>query len=176
MSEIPQIETSRLLLRGHRLTDRAAVAALWQDEAVVRFIGRPSTTEESWSRLLRYVGHWALLGHGFWAIEEKASGRFIGEGGICDFQRDMKWPEGVTTAEAGREIGWILGGPSQGKGFGTEAVTAITAWADRHLKGTRTVCIISPANRPSLRVAEKCGYGPVGTTQYKETDVQVFAR
>ena len=49
---------------------------------IARFIGgRPYTREEVWARILRYVGHWTLKGYGFWAIEEKLSGDFIGEAG-----------------------------------------------------------------------------------------------
>ncbi len=33
---------------------------------------------------------WAMLGFGFWAVEEKATGRFIGEAGFHDLKRDMK--------------------------------------------------------------------------------------
>ena len=41
--EVPVIETERLLLRGHRLDDFEALAAMWADPAVVRFIGgKPS--------------------------------------------------------------------------------------------------------------------------------------
>ena len=68
----PVIETERLVLRPHAATDFDGVYALWADPLVMRHIlGRPSTREESWSRLLRYAGHWSLLGFGFWAMPEK---------------------------------------------------------------------------------------------------------
>ena len=77
---VPVIETERLILRGHVLEDSEASLALWTDPEVTRFIGgKPSTTEEVWPRLLRYAGHWSLLGFGYWAITEKATGRFVGE-------------------------------------------------------------------------------------------------
>jgi len=64
------IETARLRLRGHGLEDTERMAALWSDAEVTRYIGgRPQTAEESWSRLLRYAGHWRLLGFGYWVVE-----------------------------------------------------------------------------------------------------------
>ena len=62
---VPELETPRLSLRGHRVEDLEDCAAMWGDPQVTRHIGgRPSTKEEVWSRLVRYVGHWALLGFG----------------------------------------------------------------------------------------------------------------
>ena len=61
---------------------------MWADPEVTRYIGgRPFGVEEVWTRLLRYAGHWALLGYGYWAVIEKSSGRFVGEAGLADFHR-----------------------------------------------------------------------------------------
>jgi RimJ/RimL family protein N-acetyltransferase len=88
---VPVIETSRLMLRAHRVEDFAASAALWGDRDVTRYItGKPLTNEEVWSRLLRYAGHWQWLGFGYWVVEEKASGRFIGEMGFADYRREIE--------------------------------------------------------------------------------------
>ncbi len=107
--------------------------------------------------MLRYVGHWALLGYGFWAIEEKASGAYIGDAGIADFKREIDSP-----LNGCPEVGWALTPPARGKGYATEAMQAITAWGDARFKGATTVCIIDPENQPSIRVAEKSGYKPRG--------------
>jgi hypothetical protein len=59
----PELVTERLVLHGHGLKDFAESAAMWGDADVVRFIGgRAFTEEEVWTRLLRYVGHWATMG------------------------------------------------------------------------------------------------------------------
>ncbi len=61
--EVPILESERLKLRGHGLDDFIHSAAMWADPEVTRYIGgKPLTEEESWARLLRYVGHWSLLG------------------------------------------------------------------------------------------------------------------
>src|SRR5262245_3181356 len=151
---VPTIETARLRLRGHRPEDFAACAAMWSDPVVVRHIsGRPSSAEESWARLLRYAGLWALLGYGYWAVEEKASARFAGDVGFADFKRAVQPP-----LEGAPEIGWVLAPWAYGRGFATEAVAAALGWGDRHFGSTPTVCMIAPENTASIRVAEKCGY------------------
>jgi RimJ/RimL family protein N-acetyltransferase len=160
---IPRVETERLMLRGHRLDDLDACAAMWGDAEVARYIGgKAFGRDEVWMRLLRYVGHWALLGYGFWVIEEKASGRFVGEVGLGDFMRDLNPPLGAVP-----EAGWVLAPWAHRRGFATEAVRAALKWGASHLGASRTVCIISPENVPSLRVAEKCGYREFRRTTYK---------
>ncbi len=167
----PIIETDRLRLRGHVAADFEAVAAMWADPDVVRYIGgRPSTREESWARLLRYPGMWALLGYGFWAIEEKASGRLAGEGGFADFKRD------ITPAIEAPEQGWALASWAHGRGYGSEAVAAMIAWGERHFARRDFVCIISPENAASIRVAEKAGYREVARTTYKDAPTLMFRR
>jgi RimJ/RimL family protein N-acetyltransferase len=170
--QIPVLETERLKLRGHRLDDFAACAAMWADPVVSRQLGRkPFTEEESWTRLLRYVGHWALLGFGYWVVEEKSSGSFAGEVGFADYKRDMQSP-----VKELPEIGWVLAARAHGKGYATEAARAAIAWGDEHFSLSRTTCIVSPDNLRSIRVAEKCGYRNLELTQYKGKPIIAFVR
>ena len=170
-SEIPVLESVRLRLRPHSEADFEACSALWSDPVVVRHTtGRPQTSEEVWWRLLRYVGHWAVLGFGYWVIEEKLTGAFIGEIGFADFRRTIV--PSMTVPEAG----WALTTSSHGKGYATEALQVITAWGDLHFRDGKTACIISPENTASVRVAEKCGYKQAATAQYHNAPLLVFER
>ncbi len=158
----PRIETERLRLRRHELPDFDASAAMWASEDVTRFIGgKPSSREDSWRRFQTYVGHWALLGHGFWLIEEKASGRFIGEGGFGTFKREI---EPVFDAP---EQGWALTPAAHGKGYAFEAMNAALGWGERHFGRRDFVCLIAPGNAPSLRLAEKLGYNEYARSAYR---------
>lgn len=169
---IPVLTTERLILRGHRLDDFAASSALWSDPDVTRFIGgRIFTQEEIWARLIRYVGHWVLLGFGYWAVTDKETGRFLGEVGFADFKRDIE-----PSFDGMPEIGWVLAPHAHGKGYATEAVRAALAWGDKHFETSRTVCIIAPDNTPSIRVAEKCGYRKFQETTYKDQPTLMFVR
>jgi RimJ/RimL family protein N-acetyltransferase len=145
---------------------------MWADPEVVRHIRpKPFTREEVWSRLLRHAGLWALLGYGTWVVEEKDSGRFVGEVGFLNYQRDLQPPMGETP-----EIGWVLAAEAQGKGYATEAVQAAVAWGDRHLGGARTACIITRENTASIHVAKKCGYRELHPVQYKGESLLLFVR
>lgn len=168
----PVIETARLRLRGHRVEDFADVAAMWADPEVVRYIGgRPFSAEESWSKILRYAGLWPLLGYGYWAIDVKASGRFVGECGFADFRREIEPPlQGMP------EAGWVLASRSHGQGFATEAMRAALAWADRNLQGRPTACIVVPEHAASIRVAEKCGYREFVHATYKGHATEMYRR
>jgi RimJ/RimL family protein N-acetyltransferase len=165
-------ETARLILRPHVRDDFDDSFALWSDETVTRFIGgKPFSREEVWTRLLRYVGHWAVMGYGYWTIREKDSGRFIGEIGFANYQRDIDPPLGDTP-----EIGWALMPSAHGQGYATEAVRGALAWADATWPRGDTVCIIAPDNVASRRVAAKCGYVEERQTTYKGHATGVFRR
>ena len=150
----PVIETERLRLRPHQSDDLADCVAMWSDPAVVRYtIGDPSPPQRTWIRILAYRGHWALLSYGYWAVEEKTSGRYVGELGFADFKRNI-----VPSIEGVPELGWALVPQFHGKGYATEALRAAVAWSDHHFAQRRTVCIIHRDNHRSFRIAEKLGY------------------
>ena len=170
--EIPVVETVRLRLRAHRMGDFGPLASMWADSSVVRYIGgKPLTVEDSWSRLLRYAGHWALLGFGFWAIEERVTGEYVGDIGFARFYRDIQPPLPDVP-----EIGWVLAAHVHGKGYATEAVRAVVEWGDRRFGASNTVCIIHPGNLASIRVAEKCGYREASRATYHGRPALVFER
>ncbi len=172
MTHAPVIETTRLRLRGHRYDDLAHCVAMWSDPNVTKFIGgRASTEQQTWARLLTYIGHWRLLGFGYWAIEEKASGDFVGEVGFADFKRDI-----VPAMREHPELGFALASRVHGRGYATEAVRAVLAWADRHLPYQQSVCMVVPDNRASLRVVEKCGYAVFAKSTYNELPVLFLSR
>lgn len=168
---IPILETERLRLRGHGLDDFEASAAMWAHPDVVRYIsGTPATREDSWSRLLRYVGHWRLLGHGFWLIEEKASGRFVGEGGFGTFKRQIE------PAFDAPEQGWALTPQAHGQGYAGEAMRAAIGWGEAHFGRSDFVCMISPGNAPSLSLAAKLGYEEYARADYKGAPTMLLRR
>jgi RimJ/RimL family protein N-acetyltransferase len=172
LAAAPRLETERLVLRAHRADDLADLRETWSDPAVVRYIGgRPCTEEEAWQRLLRYAGHWPLLGYGFWRISDKPSDRYLGDIGFFDGRRGLG-PD----FDGAPEVGWTLAAHAHGQGLATEALTAVLAWGDAHLPHGRTVCMIHPENAPSFAVAARQGYGEFTRATFKEAPVVLLER
>jgi RimJ/RimL family protein N-acetyltransferase len=145
---------------------------MWADPAVVQYIsGKPSTRAQTRARMLTYAGLWSVLGYGYWAIEDRATGKFVGDVGLADFHRVIEPP-----IEGTPEAGWVLTPQFYGKGYATEAVRAVLAWADASLDYDRTVCIVAPENLASVRVAEKAGYVETAIATYNGEPTMVFVR
>lgn len=160
------------MLRAHTPADFPALAAMWADPRVVRFIGgQPSSADASWARLLRYAGLWPLLGYGYWAIERRADGAYVGDVGLADWRRDLTPP-----LDGAPEAGWVLRADAHGQGFGTEAMAAVLAWADRTLAATATACIVDPAHDASLRLAGKLGYREAARSAFRGEPVVQLRR
>lgn len=145
---------------------------MWADRSVVLHIsGTPLTREQSWSRLLRSAGHWKLLGFGYWVVEAKDDGRFLGEVGFADYRREI-----TPSLDGAPEAGWVLKRAEHGKGFASEAVARIHQWADITLADVLTVCILDPQHEASRRVACKVGYRDEAMTTYQGLPTLVMAR
>lgn len=166
------ITTERLILRKHTLQDADPVFQLATDPAVLQFIrGLPASREEAWHRLLRYAGHWSLLGFGMFAVVERATNRFIGEVGLADFQRGLG-----DNFDGVPEAAWVFKESAHGQGFALEAMTAALHWFDQQAMSSRSVCIIDPRNTASIRLAEKLGFHYFDSGCYRDNEVNKYER
>lgn len=169
---VPVMETERLILRGHRIEDFEAFHAMWSHPTTFAMIsGKAATPAESQGKILGNIGHWAAFGWGYWAVEDKATGAFVGDVGLGRFRRDI-----TPSINEMPEIGWVLAPAFHGKGYATEAARAALGWMDAAMPGTPTCCIFHPDNTGSMRVAEKLGYSFWQTAQFKGEDTQVYRR
>jgi RimJ/RimL family protein N-acetyltransferase len=166
------IETERLILRPHAIADFDAVRRLWADQKVVRFIsGTPSTTEDSWARLLRYIGHWTAFDVGYFVIADRNDGRYLGECGFTEFRREI-----TPSLGGAAEVGWVLDPAAWGKGVATEAMTAVIDWYRRKPDAKPLACIIAPDNAASIKVAERLGFQLEAETLYRELPTLIYRR
>jgi RimJ/RimL family protein N-acetyltransferase len=145
---IPTLSTQRLVLRGFSAADLDALAPIYADPQVSRYIGDgiPADRAATWWALAGMLGHWQLRGYGMWALVEQATSRVIGRAGLYN-------PEGWP----GLEAGWLLARDRWGRGFATEAGRAILAYAFTQLSADHVISLIHPANTASIRVAERLG-------------------
>lgn len=159
-----QLETDRLLLRMWRNEDFEPYAKMCEDEDIMRYIGgKPLSRLEAWRHFAYLIGHWHLRGYGHWAVEEKATRKFIGRIGFLN-------PEGWPAFE----IGWTLGKESWGKGYATEGAHRALQYAFNDLDKKHVISLIHPENRASIRVAERLGEKPEGTAEVLGIPVIIY--
>lgn len=160
-----RLETERLVLRGwNEDSDFAAYAALTAEEQVMRYLGgRPYSPTEAWRHMAMLVGHWHLRGYSHWAVEEKASGEFVGRIG---FMNPVGWP--------GFELGWAIARSRWGRGYAPEGARAALRWARDRLKVRHVISCIQADNRNSIRVAEKIGERREGESEILGMPVLVY--
>jgi RimJ/RimL family protein N-acetyltransferase len=169
---IPTLTTERLILRGHRLDDFPAYAAMWATDEVTRFIGgKPLGEEEAWGKFMRMPGQWAMLGFGFFAVEERATGRFIGETGFVEGRRVIE-PSLIGTPE----MGWGFAPDVHGRGYAFEAASAALRWGEDRFGKAAMRCIIAPENTRSIRLAQKLGFVELLHTTYKDEPTVMLER
>jgi RimJ/RimL family protein N-acetyltransferase len=159
----PELETKRLRLRGFRSSDHPRFAAFLADETTARFLGGTCDIDTAWRRLAAFAGHWDLRGYGPFAIENKATGEFIGYTGPW-------FPHGKPE----HELMWGLLADAQRQGFATEAARAARDWAYGTLGWRTAVSYITSDNAPSRRVAERLGAAPCGTIDYRGWTLNVW--
>jgi len=163
MAEV-RLETDRLIMRMWRLEDFEAYSQICSDPEVMRFLGGKTLDRmEAWRHMAFMVGHWQLLGFGPWAIEEKASGEFIGRIG---FLHPEGWP--------GFELGWTLSREVWGRGYATEAARRALAYAFDELDKDHVISLIDPQNTNSIRVAEHLGEKVEGKTELLGREVLIY--
>jgi RimJ/RimL family protein N-acetyltransferase len=163
MTEIPTLETERLILRPWRASDLDAYAAMRADPDNMRFIGGAMTRQDTWQRLASDAGHWLLQGYGRLAMDEKATGAFVG---YCGPAFPLGFPE--------PELGWGLIPAAQGRGFATEAARCARNYAYGPLGLKTLISLIAPENLPSIRVVERLGAQLEGTTEYRGIKLGIY--
>lgn len=144
---------------------------LWADAGFTRHImGRGLSEEEVWFRLLRDLGHWQVKGYGNWSVRQTDTGSYVGSIGLLDYRREITPPFDAP------ELGWGVAPAFQGQGLAHEALQAVLDWTDACRREARTVCMISPDNAPSVKLAERVGYRPYADADYKGASVTLFER
>lgn len=168
---IPTINTSRVTLRGMRREDFDRFAQIWANPEVVSHIGgEPRPKSRSWDSFLRNAGHWQIAGFGQWGIQIHGSSEIAGQTGFFFGSRGLG-----DDFDPYPEAGWILDPAFQGQGLGLDAAAAAHDWFDRVMAG-RTVCVISPLNEGSLRIARTLGYAPLRDAALEGEDVVLMTR
>ena len=146
------LETDRLILRPFALDDVENLVSLDADPEVMRFIngGEPTPRDEVEREVLP---HFLALqargsGYGFWAVDEKATGEFLG-------WFHLRPHAGGNPDEP--ELGYRLKRMAWGTGYATEGSLALIQHAFAELGATRVYAETMSVHGASRRVMEKAG-------------------
>ncbi len=155
--QVPSLETERLILRGLKLDDLEGFHEIYSDSENARFVGGVKSRFECWEKLTSLIGIWQVRGFGRFAVEEKASGRFLGHCGpsMPGFIDDI-------------EINYSFSPAAQGKGYASEAAGRVLQHVYSDLGWKTAVSLIDPANTKSENVAKRLGAKPEGTASPHE--------
>jgi len=161
------IETARLTIRRIVPADVDALFTVYGDAESMRWVGdgQPLTFErcEQWVRVTEK--NYAVRGYGMFALEERASGRVVGFAGLVH-------PGGQDEAE----IKYALERPSFGRGYATEAASALLDYGRSVAPGRRIIATAFPENVASHRVLAKAGMRRAETRANNDgTTTLVFA-
>ncbi len=143
-----RIETERLILREiDPERDFENWAKTMADARTVRFTdGKVLDRVLAWRHMAALIGHWTIRGYGFFSVEEKETGEWVGRVGPW-------YPEGWPAPE----IGWTIAPDHWGKGYATEAARAAMEYAFNTLGWNRVIHVILVGNGRSIAVAKKLG-------------------
>ena len=141
---IPVLDTRRLQLRGPRIYDFAAFAAIYESDRA-RFMGGPFSREQAWAEFTNYTALWLLHGHGLWTIDAavQPSAGFV----VLGYE--------YTDPEC--ELGVFLTAEAEGRGIAEEALRAVRAHAFAEFGMESVVSYVDPANSRCIAMMQRLG-------------------
>lgn len=147
---VTELRTERLLLRRWQLSDREPFAALNADADVMRWLGQPLTRQASDELATSADAHIEREGWGLWALEQRATGRFIGFTGLARPCFEAPFMPVV-------EVGWRLARDAWGCGLATEAAHAAVSFAFDDIGLDEVVSFAVEGNARSRAVMRRLG-------------------
>ncbi|HZG07162.1 MAG TPA: GNAT family protein [Streptomyces sp.] len=146
---MPELRTERLLLRAWRESDFEPWAALNADPEVRAYFPDLLTRERSREAMTRYQADLDRRGWGWWAVEVRATGEYVGVTGLG--------PVDEGTPVDGVQTGWRLVRSAWGHGYATEAARAAVAFGFDTLRLPEIVAVTTADNLRSQAVMRRLG-------------------
>jgi RimJ/RimL family protein N-acetyltransferase len=144
-----ELHTDRLTLRRWRDSDLEPWAAMNADPEVREHLGDLLTREQSDASVARFQADFDQRGYGWWAVEVRADGEFIGFAGLDPVDDGMPF--------SGVEIGWRLARSAWGNGYATEAALAVLAYGFDTLELPEILAVTTATNLRSQAVMRRIG-------------------
>ena len=144
------LTTERLLLRPWRDDDYDDLYRLCSNERVMHYFPATLSPEETADFLERLQRAHQLHGYCYFAVEERATGNFIGFTGLAYQTYDMDFTPAT-------DIGWRLLPEFWGKGYATEGAQRCVDFARDELKLDQIIATTTHNNEPSRAVMNRIG-------------------
>ncbi|MFG2291932.1 GNAT family N-acetyltransferase [Streptomyces sp. NPDC048603] len=144
-----RLRTDRLLLRGWREADLAPWAAMNADPEVRAYFPGVLTPEQSEASATCFQADLEGRGWGWWAVEVRDTGEFIGFAGLDPVDEGMPF--------TGVEAGWRLSRTAWGHGYATEAARAVLAHGFERLALPEILAVTAAGNLRSRAVMHRLG-------------------
>jgi len=172
------LETERLVLRPPLAEDANALASMYADPEVMRYVGdgRTFTPEETKRSVRRMMDGWDADGFGLFTTVLKDNEAVIGRVGLIVWNPEtwqVKRAAGDGPTEL--EVGYTLGKPHWGQGYATEAAGAARDFALEQLGAKRLIALIIHGNDASENVARKLGFSYERNIVFGPRNAQLFA-
>lgn len=148
------LETDRLILRPWQDSDLICFSKMSQDAEVMRYFPNLLTISESHDLAHQIQFLIEKNGWGFWALELKENGEFIGFTGL--HHQFTKFDFSPCT-----EIGWRLKRSAWGKGLAYEAAIACIEFAFSSLQLKVIVAFTAQKNIPSQKLMQRLGMSKI---------------
>lgn len=144
-------ETKRLVIRESVPEDFDRFYEIYQEPGMTAYMpGLTKCREKERKAFLAYIHEmYSFYEYGLWTVVEKFSGRVIGRAGL---------ENGTYRGEPVLEIGYMLSGKYQKRGYGLEAVKAVTDYGFLVLGAKTIYAFIDEKNRDSLRLIRRAGF------------------
>jgi RimJ/RimL family protein N-acetyltransferase len=158
--------TERLNLRKMTVEDAQSIMQIFSDPQAMKYYPKTMNEEEALAWINRTLGNYEKLGVGFWIVEDKSTGRFLGQCGII--------PQEFDGADV-MEIAYLFVRQEWGNGYATESAKACMEYGFQHLGLQKMYSFIDANNLPSARVAKRNGMHVETTITKWGKDVLVYS-
>jgi len=167
MNRLDSFDTQRL--RAERLQEDhfELIHKMNRDERVMTHLGGPRSPEQTSEYMKQNLAHWEQYGYGIWVLRERATGCFVGRGGLRDL---------VLEGKNEVEVAYGLLPEFWNKGLATELVKAVVRIAFSKIGLLSLACVTQQENTASLRVLKKTDFHFEGDVVYKGTPSLLFRR
>ncbi len=149
-------QTERLVIRESVPEDFDALHGFEREPGALDYMpapeGDPEQERQSFEAYIREV--YPFYSYGLWTVILRENGRIIGRVGL----ENGTWQGKPVVA-----VGYLIGQAFQGKGYGLEAVKAVTAYGLEAVGAEALYAFIDERNEKSVRLIQKAGYRKCGS-------------